>query len=120
MAVQVKRWKRNVQAPVVQQVRGSLGAHEQGLIITTSDFSTGVRKEAARPDAIPVGLMNGEQLVLLLAEHEIGVTRRSHYLLSLRMKDNVKAACMCLGLIQPETILFAIHQLFNRDCVRVF
>jgi restriction system protein len=36
-----------VQAPVVQQVRGSLGAHEQGLIITTSDFSTGARSEAA-------------------------------------------------------------------------
>ena len=83
MAVQVKRWKRNVQAPVVQQVRGSLGAHEQGLIITTSDFSSGARKEAARPDATPVGLMNGEQLVLLLAEHEIGVTRRSHDLFEL-------------------------------------
>ena len=27
MAVQAKRWKRNVQAPIVQQVRGSLGAH---------------------------------------------------------------------------------------------
>ena len=38
MAVQAKRWKGNVQAPVVQQVRGSLGTHDQGLIITTSDF----------------------------------------------------------------------------------
>jgi restriction system protein len=38
LAVQVKRWKNNVQSPVIQQVRGSLGAHEQGLIITTSDF----------------------------------------------------------------------------------
>jgi len=36
MAGQVKRWKRNVQAPMVRQVRGSLGTHEQGLIITTS------------------------------------------------------------------------------------
>ena len=44
MAIQVKKWKlkNNIQAPVVQQVRGSLGAHEQGLIITTSDFSPGV------------------------------------------------------------------------------
>ena len=41
MAVQVKRWKRNVQAPTVQQVRGSLGTHEQGLIVTTSDFRQG-------------------------------------------------------------------------------
>jgi len=27
MAVQVKRWKKNIQAPTVQQVRGSLGTH---------------------------------------------------------------------------------------------
>jgi len=83
MAVQVKRWKRNVQAPVVQQVRGSLGAHEQGLIITTSDFSAGARSEAARPDATPVALMNGEQLVTLLIEHDIGVRRASYDLIEL-------------------------------------
>ncbi|MBX0330696.1 restriction endonuclease [Oscillochloris sp. ZM17-4] len=83
MAVQVKRWKRNVQAPVVQQVRGSLGAHEQGLIITTSDFSAGARSEAARPDATPVALMHGEQLVTLLIEHDIGVRRASYDLIEL-------------------------------------
>jgi restriction system protein len=83
MAVQVKKWKHNVQAPVVQQVRGSLGTHDQGLIITTSDFSKGAREEAARQDAVPVSLMNGEQLVLLLAEHEVGVSRRSHDLLEM-------------------------------------
>jgi restriction system protein len=83
MAVQVKKWKRNVQAPVVQQVRGSLGTHEQGLIITTSDFSSGARKEAARPDAVPVALMNGEQLVVLLVEHSIGVLRRAHDLIEI-------------------------------------
>lgn len=83
MAVQVKRWRSNVQAPIVQQVRGSLGAHEQGLIITTSDFSTGARSEAERPDAVPVALMNGDQLVALLVEHEIGVHHISHNLIEL-------------------------------------
>lgn len=78
MAVQAKRWKQNVQSPVIQQVRGSLGAHEQGLIITTSDFSPGARQEAARPDAIPVGLMNSDQLISLLVEYGIGV-RKAHY-----------------------------------------
>ncbi|MDD5705170.1 MAG: HTH domain-containing protein [Kiritimatiellae bacterium] len=75
LAVQVKRWKQNVQSPVIQQVRGSLGAHEQGLIITTSDFSKGAKDEAERADATPVGLMDGEQLVALLVENEIGVRR---------------------------------------------
>jgi len=88
MAVQVKRWKQNIPAPAVQQVRGSLGAHEQGLIITTSDFSAGAKKEAERPDATPVALMNGEQLAALLAEHEIGVARSTHDILELSELDD--------------------------------
>jgi restriction system protein len=83
MAVQAKRWKVNIQSPTIQQVRGSLGAHEQGLIITTSDFSTGAIKEANLPDKTPVGLMSGEQLVTLLMEYNIGVRRMSHDLFEL-------------------------------------
>jgi restriction system protein len=73
MAVQAKRWKYHVQAPAVQQMRGSLGAHEQGLIITTSDFSKGAKNEAIQADKTPIALMNGEQLVTLLMEYSIGV-----------------------------------------------
>ena len=83
MAVQVKRWKKNVHAPVVQQVRGSLEVHEQGLIITTSDFSKGARDEATKPNATPVALMSGKQLVLLLVENGVGVERKSHDLIEL-------------------------------------
>lgn len=83
MAVQVKRWQKNVQSPTVQTVRGSLGAHEQGLIITTSDFSTGAKKEANEPAKTPIGLMNGKQLVGLLMEYEIGVRRIPHNLFEL-------------------------------------
>jgi len=77
MAVQVKKWKikNNFRAPVVQQVRGSLGAQEQGLIITTSDFSPGAVKEATQVDKTPIALMNGDQLVMLLMDHGIGVHR---------------------------------------------
>lgn len=83
MAVQAKRWKANVQAPIVQQVRGSLGSHDQGLIITTSDFSAGAREEADRSNAAPVALMNGDQLVALLVEHNVGVHRTSYDLIDL-------------------------------------
>jgi restriction system protein len=88
MAVQVKRWKRNVQSPVVQQVRGSLSTHDQGLIITTSDFSKGAYEEARMPDKIPVALMSGEQLVDLLIENNIGVKRESHDLMELAQDDD--------------------------------
>lgn len=82
-AVQVKRWRSNVQSPTVQQLRGSLGAHDHGLIITTSDFSSGAREEAAKSDRAPVALMNGEQLVELLVQQEIGVRKVKHELLEL-------------------------------------
>ena len=87
MAIQAKRWKNNIQSPIIQQVRGSLGAHEQGMIITTSDFSSGAKKEAERPDATPVALVNGEHLVELLIENEILVNRISYDLLSLVIED---------------------------------
>lgn len=87
MAVQAKRWQGNVGVPIVQQVRGSLGAHEQGLIITTSDFSKSARREAQRPDAAPVALMDGQQLAALLAQYEIGAQREEHVLLALAEPD---------------------------------
>lgn len=83
MAVQVKHWKKTVEPAVVREVRGSLGTHEQGLIITSSTFSKSARQEAERGNATPVGLMDGEQLVALLIEHEIGVRRRQENILEL-------------------------------------
>ena len=88
MAVQAKKWKNNVHSPVVQQVRGSLGAHEQGMIITTSGFSKGAKDEAERSDAIPVALVNGEQLVDLLIEHEVFVKRVGYELITLDVEEN--------------------------------
>lgn len=85
MAIQVKRWQNNVQAPVVAALRGSLDVHDHGLIVTTSDFSPGARQQAQRPNAVPIALMNGNQLVDLLVEHEIGVTRLHQDLLQLSL-----------------------------------
>ena len=90
MALQAKKWKNNLQSPVVQQVRGSLGTHEQGMIITTSDFSKGAQKEAARADAIPVALVNGQQLVELLIEHQVLVKRVPYELIYLDVDEEGK------------------------------
>lgn len=76
LAIQVKRWKANVQAPIVQQVRGSLGAHEQGCIVTTSDFSAGAREEAAKMDKAPIALIDGKELLNLMLEYQVGVRRK--------------------------------------------
>ena len=93
MAVQAKRWESNVGAQTVREMRGSLGVHEQGLIITTSDFSPGARKEAKRADASPVALMDGEKFAALLAEtrigEEMGVERKPLVLLALGESDAI-------------------------------
>ena len=73
MAVQVKRWKNNVGSPEVQKLRGSLTVHDQGLLVTTSGFSKGAITEAQKPNAIPVGLIDGKELIALLMRHQIGV-----------------------------------------------
>lgn len=83
MAVQVKRWKNKVQSPIVQQVRGSLGSHEQGLIVTTGGFAKGAVEEAKQSDKTPIALMDGAQLVQLLIENDIGVQRTTYNLLAL-------------------------------------
>ena len=94
MAVQAKRWKNNGTSPVVQQVRGSLGAHEQGLINTTSDFSNGAKAEASRSNAAPVALTNGEKVAELLAEYEILASIRSYKFFELMKKKLEKSSCV--------------------------
>lgn len=76
-AVQVKRWKGNVQAPTVTQLRGSLQVHQQGIIITTGGFSAGARTEASAPNKAHIGLIDGEELLDLLIQHRVGVVERT-------------------------------------------
>ena len=82
-AVQVKRWKANVSAPTVRNVRGALTTQEQGIIITTSDFSNGALQEATEIGKTPISLVNGSQLLDLLIEHGIGVNKEQHTVYSL-------------------------------------
>ena len=89
MAVQAKRWKtKKVGSDEVQKVRGALGAHDHGLIITTSDFSSGAKEEAIRANAVPIGLVNGEQFAALLMKYKIGVRRETHDLFTLEEEES--------------------------------
>jgi hypothetical protein len=82
-AVQVKRWSNAVSGKTVREVRGGLGSHERGLIITLSDFTPDARRDAGQSDRVPISLVNGERLISLLVENSIGVSARRVSLLEL-------------------------------------
>ena len=82
-AVQAKKWKKNVQTNVVRELRGSLTTHEQGIIITTSDYSSGARAEANAIGKAPISLVNGAELIELLVKHSIGVNKEPHTVITL-------------------------------------
>ena len=76
--VQVKRHKGNIGRPVLDQLRGSLPYHKaiRGTLITLGNFSKGCTEAALYPGAAPITLINGEKLLDMLIEHEIGIRKR--------------------------------------------
>lgn len=76
--VQVKRHKGNIHRPVLDALRGSLHRFSavRGTIITTGGFASGTVKAAFEPGAAPITLIDGDALVGLLMENNIGVRRR--------------------------------------------
>lgn len=77
--VQVKRHRSNIQRPVLDALRGSLhrfGA-VRGTIINTSGFSKGTRSAAFERGAAPITLIDGDKLIDLLIEHQLGVRKKA-------------------------------------------
>lgn len=76
--VQVKRHARNIQRSVMDALRGSLhrfGA-VRGTIITTGGFARGTKEAAFEPGAPPITLIDGQRLIDLMLDHDIGVSKR--------------------------------------------
>lgn len=75
MAIQVKRWSGPVSRPTLQQVRGSLSLHERGLLITTGGATPHAEEDEKRNDRVQVKIVKGPDLVELLVNHNLGITR---------------------------------------------
>lgn len=76
--VQVKRHKGNINRRVLDQLRGSLHRFSavRGTIITTGGFSKGTADAAFERGAAPITLIDGEKLLDLLIQNEIGITKQ--------------------------------------------
>ncbi len=71
---QCKRYKESVGPNTVRDFRGAMaGRAEKGLILTTGYFTPQAVAEASRDGAQPIELVDGESLVRLLAELELGL-----------------------------------------------
>ena len=62
----------------MDQLRGALPYHmaTRGTLITLGGFSKGCAEAALFPGAAPIGLIDGEKLLELLMDNEIGVRKR--------------------------------------------
>jgi len=88
VAFQCKRWQGNVGRPEVDRFRGAIqGEFEQGVFFVTSDFTQGARNASLRPGAVPIILLNGEGIVDLMIEKELGVDRVPLYVYYERPTD---------------------------------
>jgi restriction system protein len=71
---QCKRYRGTVGPDKVRDFRGAMaGRGDKGLLITTGAFTREARNEATRDGAPPIDLIDGEQLCILLKEHQLGV-----------------------------------------------
>lgn len=103
VAIQAKRWTGNVGAGVVRDLRGSLKVadSEQGLIITPSDFSSGAKEDAQSTGKTPIRLINGNQLVDLLIQYNVGVKKEEYVVPTI--DSEYWTEILGVALVEPET-----------------
>lgn len=71
---QCKRYSKAVSAPQVRDFRGAMqGRADKGIVITTGTFTADARREATRDGVPPIELVDGEKLVSMFADLELGL-----------------------------------------------
>jgi restriction system protein len=88
VAFQCKRWQGNVGRPEVDKFRGAIqGEFEQGVFFATSDFSAQARDASLKKGAVPIILVNGDGIVDLMIQKEVGLKRVPVYMYYERPTD---------------------------------
>lgn len=79
VAFQCKRYSGVISNSQIRDFRGSLSAGiEKGIFITTGAYSNPAIQDAMDPGKTPsIDLIDGEQLIDLLLEHELGVIKET-------------------------------------------
>lgn len=80
VAAQCKRYKRGnkVSRPDISQFRGDIqGEYQQGIFITTSEFTQEAQEIAFKRGCVPIVLIDGQTLAEIMIDREIGVTKNN-------------------------------------------
>ena len=93
VAFQCKRFKGTVGSREVTQFRGSMNNCEKGIIITTGVFSEDAKKEAVSAGKQPIDLIDGEALIDLLIDKQIGVRKVDYYIVDEKFIKNPECYC---------------------------
>jgi restriction system protein len=71
---QCKKYQGSVGSPAVRDFRGTMqGRAEYGLILTTGMFTADAWREATRDGVSPIELIDGERLVDLMKDLQLGL-----------------------------------------------
>jgi restriction system protein len=77
---QCKKYQGSVSSMQVRDFRGAMmGRADKGIIITTGAFTAEARKEAIRDGVPPIELVDGEKLIGMLEQLELGLKPRTIY-----------------------------------------
>jgi restriction system protein len=77
---QSKRYAGSVGAPQIRDFRGAMmGRADKGIIITTGSFTSEAKREAIRDGVPPIELVDGEKLLDLFEQLELGLKPRTTY-----------------------------------------
>jgi restriction system protein len=85
---QCKRYEGSVGPGHVRDFRGAMqGRADKGIVLTTGTFSADARREALRDGVPPIELVDGEKLVQLFEDLELGLEPRKAFELNERFFD---------------------------------
>jgi restriction system protein len=77
---QCKRYSGSVSASQVRDFRGAMmGRADKGIILTTGSFTADARKEAVRDGVPPIELVDGEKLIDMFEQLELGLKPKKAY-----------------------------------------
>lgn len=89
---QCKRYRGAVGSPEVRNFRGAMmGRADKGLVLTTGTFSTEAQAEAVRDGVPTIELVDGQALVSLLENLELGLVPRKTFEIDHRFFDEFKS-----------------------------